>query len=749
MIRKPFLLALVIIASVFSQEYEWPIDYGHRISSNFGEFRDDHFHMGLDISTGGRNDVPVVAVADGYIYRISASFNGYGKALYLRTADNHNVVYGHLNKFSPVLETVLKNRQQRDGTYFVDARFAPADFPVSKGSLVGSSGNTGGSMAPHLHFEIRDTNDLALNPQLHGFTIVDRLAPVIEEVVFVPLDGEGLINASPLPRAFPVFRDISGAYELPDTINCQGTFGVVVKMHDRANGVRYKYHPYQVRLAIDDKTHYRLRYYNLDFAQEAAVNTTEDYRLRRLGSKFTHKLYHQPEYPWATIQNPRWDGLINLTPGFHRLEISVRDNSGNVSVLSGSLLNLPPVDIAVKGVARTTDSYTFEIAPAGTSIPITAATCYGFTPYGYADQQIKPLKIEQQAKTLLFTVPLTALNNRVLQFIARNRLGIHARPFHWSGAVKGDDIISFKLDLDFAHGDNGVYLQLETDRYFNGVPELFLISQSRTLPVELHTSRPTVWLSSLIPANKLAQTTTAVARLPGTPPREVRFPIQGGVSYPGQSQAILSADHLCSMQLLPTSCYDTTLVWVEPVEKPVEPENGERLSKVYQFQPLEIPLRDSVRIAVRYDDQYSQLDRMGLYYFDAKDRWTYLPTRPRADRNMLFTTLTSMEAVAVLRDTTAPEISHTFPANGGHYHYQDVQTIRARIEDDLAGVESSEQSMSLILDGEERIFAYQPIRKIISLELEVPLSAGPHELVFSATDRVGNGTSVTINFSVN
>ena len=49
---------------------EWPTKASHYFSSNFGENRDDHFHMGLDIKTKGTIGHEVVAVEDGYISRM-------------------------------------------------------------------------------------------------------------------------------------------------------------------------------------------------------------------------------------------------------------------------------------------------------------------------------------------------------------------------------------------------------------------------------------------------------------------------------------------------------------------------------------------------------------------------------------------------------------------------------------------------------------------------------------------------------
>ena len=204
-------------SSLVAQNYSWPTDNGRRLSSNFGEFRDDHFHMGLDISTYGVTGKPVRAIADGYVYKISASFNGYGKALYLRLPDGRTAVYGHLHQLSPLLEEVLKNQQQKNITYNVRLQFQPLEFPVLRDEIIGYSGNTGSSMATHLHFELRDSNDVTLNPQRNGFPLTDKLSPVIEAIEITPLERGTLIDASPLPRTFPTFRDISGVYHLPDT----------------------------------------------------------------------------------------------------------------------------------------------------------------------------------------------------------------------------------------------------------------------------------------------------------------------------------------------------------------------------------------------------------------------------------------------------------------------------------------------------------------------------------------------------
>ena len=57
------------------------------MTSTFGEFRGDHYHAGVDLSTGGVIGKPVFAVGSGNLLRVRASGTGYGKAVYERIDD--------------------------------------------------------------------------------------------------------------------------------------------------------------------------------------------------------------------------------------------------------------------------------------------------------------------------------------------------------------------------------------------------------------------------------------------------------------------------------------------------------------------------------------------------------------------------------------------------------------------------------------------------------------------------------------
>ena len=54
-------------------ERVWPLSIQTGISSNFCEYREGHFHAGIDIRAYGSTGLPCLAVYDGYVNRIKIS----------------------------------------------------------------------------------------------------------------------------------------------------------------------------------------------------------------------------------------------------------------------------------------------------------------------------------------------------------------------------------------------------------------------------------------------------------------------------------------------------------------------------------------------------------------------------------------------------------------------------------------------------------------------------------------------------
>ena len=77
----------------------WPLPFRSGCSSSFGEYRETHFHGGIDITTRRTIGWPCLAVADGRVVRIRREPGGYGRVLYLRLDDGRTAVYGHVCRF--------------------------------------------------------------------------------------------------------------------------------------------------------------------------------------------------------------------------------------------------------------------------------------------------------------------------------------------------------------------------------------------------------------------------------------------------------------------------------------------------------------------------------------------------------------------------------------------------------------------------------------------------------------------------
>ena len=87
-----------------------PLGIPIQLSANFGELRTNHFHMGWDIRTNQRENLPVYAAAEGYVSRISVEESGFGNAIYITHPNGFTTVYGHLNEFFPAVSKFLKEK---------------------------------------------------------------------------------------------------------------------------------------------------------------------------------------------------------------------------------------------------------------------------------------------------------------------------------------------------------------------------------------------------------------------------------------------------------------------------------------------------------------------------------------------------------------------------------------------------------------------------------------------------------------
>jgi hypothetical protein len=131
----------------------WPLPDNQYLSSAFGKYRRTHWHGGMDVGTH-RQQLPCVAVDDGWVERIAVTPGGYGRTVYLRLSDERTAVYAHLSRFAPKLESLLREKELETGTYRIDFAVDSLAMVFHRGDTIAWTGSTGFG-PPHLHFELR------------------------------------------------------------------------------------------------------------------------------------------------------------------------------------------------------------------------------------------------------------------------------------------------------------------------------------------------------------------------------------------------------------------------------------------------------------------------------------------------------------------------------------------------------------------------------------------------------------------
>ena len=311
-----------------------PLNIPLNLSGNFGEFRSNHFHTGIDIKTQGTTGLPVFACADGYVSRIKIKPYGYGNALYIDHPNGYTTVCGHLKGFNAQIDSFLVAAQYELESWEVDLYPGPDQLPVKQGDIVAYSGNSGSSGGPHVHFEIRETEtEFPMNPLLWGFEVADTRAPLLKGIQITPLSDSSLVLGSQQKQMFST-RSATGKVALNRTspIGVYGSFGIGVHTIDLLNNNSNVCGIYRLQIKMDGQVYYDQEIDQLDFAKLRFMNAHADYESLKKDRKSIHRGYRLPYNNLPIYKTITDDGsLVLYDDEEHLVEVSVWDVHGNIS----------------------------------------------------------------------------------------------------------------------------------------------------------------------------------------------------------------------------------------------------------------------------------------------------------------------------------------------------------------------------------------------------------------------------------
>ena len=189
---------------------------GRTIGSPFGRRQmpweeNGRVHAGVDIAADSGQEI--LASADGVVTRVAQDAS-YGRFVEIKHAEGLTTLYAHMGRFVPAIVPGVA---------------------IKAGSTVGLVGSSGSSTGPHLHFEVRDTQDRPMNPEMflgHSFADASDLPlkaalrmPRGTRVAFVsaiPANKQALMqarldsrSAAPRPDPKAVAAAIEGSLSTP------------------------------------------------------------------------------------------------------------------------------------------------------------------------------------------------------------------------------------------------------------------------------------------------------------------------------------------------------------------------------------------------------------------------------------------------------------------------------------------------------------------------------------------------------
>ena len=344
MIRKKYLLgplliivliliqASVVLAQKEQAEYfESPLEIPLILAGNFGEIRSNHFHGGLDFKTNGKSGYNVLASQRGYISRIKVASGGYGRAIYIQHPSGHTSVYGHLMKFRKDIEEYVIAQQYKKERFGIDIFPDPGKFKLSQGEYFALSGNTGGSQAPHLHFEIRDSQTQnPINPLQYKLDVNDKTPPLIKSVYLYSLNGrKDLKNpikvrmAGSSGKFYPTKNQVYGIDK---------TAGIGIETIDYLDDANNPCGVNIIEVYLDNELISEIQINEFSFSESKYINSFIDYELYRRRRYQVLKTFIDPNNHLSIYEFVKNKGKITIKDkAEHQLKIIVKDIHGNAS----------------------------------------------------------------------------------------------------------------------------------------------------------------------------------------------------------------------------------------------------------------------------------------------------------------------------------------------------------------------------------------------------------------------------------
>jgi hypothetical protein len=756
-----FFIFPIFVKSGENYDYLWPIEEFRKLSSVFGEYRNFHFHSGIDIPTRKKTGFEVVAPESGWIFRIYTSWWGYGKAVYLKLDQGRLVLFGHLSDFSPKIKEFVEKKQLESKSYFQNIFLNKDQIRIEKGETVGFSGETG-SGAPHLHFELRDDENQPINPLTHGFWVEDSLPPLIKKIAFRPMGINSYVDGKEKVAILNLIPDSTKeSYTLNEQPILSGKIGLEISAYDRMD--KWKLGIYKTSLYLDNKLIFSSRYDTLNFENTWMVTLDRDFQLLSQGRGHFYKLYVDPgnelnlytipELNKGVINTEEIDSLSQMiyTQGIHEIRVSVEDVWGNLSSAKFSVIFNKKPEIKITEITKSEDARDTEksylikgkIINDKSSLDIEIGTS-PLEKFSWTEGRLV-ISTEEDDFFWFKNVKQPSL----IRLVVIDEFGLESDPIYF--ALGLDEVYTnplkdkIKLNLEHDFKDGFLKFRLMFDQVLMKKPQLLLkvggfefqplfikqineksyeviypFAEARVKDVMLKIRCQSVFGDSATFARKV--------------PLSMASPLYGGEAVSQDGMAKISIDS--------GTVHKNVQLQIEEI-KPRK--RLRRKGEIYSFDPKDVPFAKHARVSLSYKGRSCNPEKLALYEYKNKG-WRFVGNKLDSNEETVSGKVKCLSSYAVLEDERAPRIKIIYPKKWQRTRHN-LPLIYVKISDDLSGF-GRKDGITVTVDGKWIIPEYDPEKGILKTRPAQPLSPGWHTLKIVAKDMVGNQKIVKRKFKV-
>jgi len=352
------IILLFFFNSVYAQrKLAYPLD-NIVVTGNFAELRPNHFHAGLDLRTDPAKNLPIYSVDDGFVSRIKVSTYGYGKIIYITHPGGIVSVYAHQHHFADKIEKYIRAKQKQKETFEIEVYPDKTELPVKKSEIIGFSGNTGASQAPHLHFEIRDEKtEEALNPFSY-FDFSDDVAPDLKRICFFETTdlNHPLIIAKKEISGNKIKNTVTGNQKIKEVFlegtillpECSG-FGFSAFDQHMVNGSSNQI--YAAELFFDGASYYKHVFDTIAFDKSKYINCFTE--LAGLQSQKIQKCFLSKNEDLKIFKIIKSNGELYLKDTLeHKLKLVLSDEKGNKNITHFTIKRKKHTELKIKATKK-------------------------------------------------------------------------------------------------------------------------------------------------------------------------------------------------------------------------------------------------------------------------------------------------------------------------------------------------------------------------------------------------------------